>query len=221
MKKKYLVGLVFCIIIIVGIILTATIGLNLNLMYSNHKSIDIYLEKEFDNNDIYIIAKEVFGNEEVKVQKVELYEDIASIIVKDATDEQLEQLSSKINEKYQLTNEVSSIKVSQVMSVTDIPRVRLVDMAKQYVVYTGISAVLILVYFSIRFNKLGIAKTVVGSIIVTVLAEALYMAIIAITRYPIDKIAIIGAVAIYMLIMIFLNNNFLKQTAKAKAVAKK
>ena len=69
MKKKYLIGLLFCIIIIVGIILTATIGLNLNLMYSNHKSIDIYLEKEFDNNDIYKIAKEVFGNEEVKVQK--------------------------------------------------------------------------------------------------------------------------------------------------------
>ena len=102
MKKKYLV-----VIAILynyncwNYFLTATIGLNLNLMYSNHKRIEIYLEKEFDNNDIYKIAKEVFGNEEVKVQKVELYEDIASIIVKDATDEQLEQLSSKINEKYE------------------------------------------------------------------------------------------------------------------------
>ena len=287
MKKKLF--LITIIITIIGIIVVALKGFNVNFKYRAHKAITVPISTDFNMNDIHAIADEVFGKNKANFEKAGIYNDEVVISVDDVSNEQLinlknkvnekyninqkitisigkedynvddiksianevfakedtkvekssddakyveiesslitkdelENLNSKINEKYQLTNEVSSIKVSQVMSVTDIPRVRLVDMAKQYVVYTGISEVLILVYFAIRFNKLGIAKTVVGSIIVTVLAEALYMAIIAITRYPIDKIAIIGAVAIYMLIMIFLNNNFLKQTAKAKAVAKK
>lgn len=287
MKKKLF--LITIIITIIGIIVVALKGFNVNFKYRAHKAITVPISTDFNMNDIHAIADEVFGKNKANFEKAGIYNDEVVISVDDVSNEQLinlknkvnekyninqkitisigkedynvddiksianevfakedtkvekssddakyveiesslitkdelKNLNSKINEKYQLTNEVSSIKVSQVMSVTDIPRVRLVDMAKQYVVYTGISEVLILVYFAIRFNKLGIAKTVVGSIIVTVLAEALYMAIIAITRYPIDKIAIIGAVAIYMLIMIFLNNNFLKQTAKAKAVAKK
>ena len=287
MKKKLF--LITIIITIIGIIVVALKGFNVNFKYRAHKAITVPISTDFNMNDIHAIADEVFGKNKANFEKAGIYNDEVVISVDDVSNEQLinlknkvnekyninqkitisigkedynvddikaianevfakedtkvekssddakyveiesslitkdelENLNSKINEKYQLTNEVSSIKVSQVMSVTDIPRVRLVDMAKQYVVYTGISAVLTLVYFAIRFNKLGIAKTVVESIIVTVLAEALYMAIIAITRYPIDKIAIIGAVAIYMLIMIFLNNNFLKQTAKAKAVAKK
>ena len=79
MKKKNLIGILLGIIIIIGIVLTATIGLNLNLMYSNHKSIDIYLKKQFENEDVYEIAKEVFGNEKVKVQKLKTLNQTISI----------------------------------------------------------------------------------------------------------------------------------------------
>ena len=109
MKKKNLIGILLGIIIIIGIILTTTIGLNLDLMYSSHKSIDINLQKQFENEDVYKIAKEVFENQKVKVQKVELYEDMVSIIVKDATDEQLENLNTKLNEKYELENKKDDI----------------------------------------------------------------------------------------------------------------
>lgn len=63
MKKKNLIEILLGIIIIIGIILTATIGLNLDLMYLSHKSIDINLQKQFENEDVYKIAKEVFENQ--------------------------------------------------------------------------------------------------------------------------------------------------------------
>lgn len=194
----------------------------INEKYQPKQKITISIGKEdYNVDDIKAIAKEVFAKEDLVVEKSTDDAKYVTIEANIITNDELEKLNSKINEKYELTNKTSSIGVTQVITVNEIPRVRLTDMAKQYGKYTAISAVIILVYFAIRFKKLGAIKTIFGSIISIILAEIFYMAIIAITRYPIDKIAIIGAVAIYMLIMIFLNNNFLKQTAKAKAVAKK
>lgn len=194
----------------------------INEKYQTKQKITISIGKEdYNVDDIKAIANEVFAKEDSVVEKSTDDAKYVTIEANIITNDELEKLNSKINEKYELKNETSSIGVTQVITVNEIPRVRLTDMAKQYGKYTAISAVIILVYFAIRFKKLGAMKTILGSIISIILAEIFYMAIIAITRYPIDKIAIIGAVAIYMLIMIFLNNNFLKQTAKAKAVAKK
>lgn len=219
MKKKYLVGLLFCIIIIVGIILTATIGLNLNLMYSNHKSIDIYLEKEFDNNDIYKIAKEVFGNEEVKVQKVELYEDIASIIVKDATDEQLEQLSSKINEKYELE------KTTEDMVITEVPEVKTEDLIKPYIAPTIISFVIVVIYLVIYIvinskerKDVNIFKEILKVIITIIGIELLYLSVLAITRIEVGYWTLPIGVIIYVfttiLMLLKLEKRFKKQEKK-------
>lgn len=219
MKKKYLVGLLFCIIIIVGIILTATIGLNLNLMYSNHKSIDIYLEKEFDNNDIYKIAKEVFGNEEVKVQKVELYEDIASIIVKDATDEQLEQLSSKINEKYELE------KTTEDMVITEVPEVKTEDLIKPYIAPTIISFVIVVIYLVIYIainskerKDVNIFKEILKAIITIIGIELLYLSVFAITRIEVGYWTLPIGVIIYVfttiLMLLKLEKRFKKQEKK-------
>ena len=79
---------------------------------------------------------------------------------------------------------------------------------------TSISAVIILVYFAIRFKKLGAMKTILGSIISIILSEIFYMAIIAITRYPIDKMVIIGSIAIYIFGVTYLNKSFLLQSEK-------
>ena len=132
MKKKNLIGILLGIIIIIGIILTTIIGLNLDLMYSSHKSIDINLQKQFENEDVYKIAKEVFENQKVKVQKVELYEDMVSIIVKDATDEQLENLNTKLNEKYELENKKDD------MVITNVPSVEISDLVKPYILPVSI-----------------------------------------------------------------------------------
>ena len=68
-------------------------GLNVGLTYAQSKQVDIYIGKEFENNDIAQIVKEVTGESFVGIQKVELYEDMVSITTKELSQEQLEQIN--------------------------------------------------------------------------------------------------------------------------------
>ena len=212
MKKKNLIGILLGIIIIIGIILTATMGLNLDLMYSNHKSIDVNLQKQFENEDIYKIAKEVFENQKVKVQKVELYEDMASIIVKDATDEQLENLNTKLNEKYELENKKDD------MVITNVPSVEISDLVKPYILPVSISFVVIIVYLVIymainnRVNRrLSILKETSKAILAIIGIELLYLSVFAITRLEINYTTLPIGVIIYAFTTILILMNLEKQ----------
>ena len=51
-KKVKIIALLLAIIIIVGAIVTLTIGLNFNLRYQETKKIQLYLEKDFEISDI-------------------------------------------------------------------------------------------------------------------------------------------------------------------------
>mgnify|MGYP004471739383 FL=1 len=187
----------------------------INEKYQPKQKITISIGKEdYNVDDIKAIANEVFAKEDSVVEKSADNAKNVTIEANIITNDELEKLNSKINEKYGLTNETSSIGVTQVITVNEIPRVRLTDMAKQYGKYTAISAVVILVYFAIRFKKLGVIKTILGSIISIILAEVFYMAIIAITRYPVDKMVIIGSIAIYIFVVTYLNKNFLLRSKK-------
>lgn len=212
MKKKNLIGILLGIIIIIGIILTATMGLNLDLMYSNHKSIDVNLQKQFENEDVYKIAKEVFENQKVKVQKVELYEDMVSIIVKDATDEQLENLNTKLNEKYELENKKDD------MVITNVPSVEISDLVKPYILPVSISFVVIIVYLVIymainnRVNrKLSILKEISKAILTIIGIELLYLSVFAITRLEINYTTLPIGVIIYAFTTILILMNLEKQ----------
>ena len=212
MKKKNLIGILLGIIIIIGIILTATIGLNLDLMYSSHKCIDINIQKQFENEDVYKIAKEVFENQKVKVQKVELYEDMVSIIVKDATDEQLENLNTKLNEKYELENKKDD------MVITNVPSVEISDLVKPYILPVSISFVVIIVYLVIymainnRVNrKLSILKETSKAILAIIGIELLYLSVFAITRLEINYTTLPIGVIIYAFTTILILMNLEKQ----------
>lgn len=212
MKKKNLIGILLGIIIIIGIILTATIGLNLDLMYSSHKSIDINLQKQFENEDVYKITKEVFENQKVKVQKVELYEDMVSIIVKDATDEQLENLNTKLNEKYELENKKDD------MVITNVPSVEISDLVKPYILPVSISFVVIIVYLVIymainnRVNrKLSILKETSKAILTIIGIELLYLSVFAITRLEVNYTTLPIGIIIYAFTTILILMNLEKQ----------
>ncbi|MBO5349960.1 MAG: hypothetical protein J6A89_09135 [Clostridia bacterium] len=186
----------------------------INEKYNVKQNITISIGKEYNVEDIKTIAKEVLSKEDVNVQKSsddETYVVIESEII---TEETLENLNNKINEKYELQNTTGSIGISQVITVNEIERVRLTDMAKQYILYIGIATVVILAYFVIRFRKLNASKVLVKSILLLVLSEVFYMAIIAITRYPIDKLIIMAAIAIYMIVATYLNKNFIEQASQ-------
>ena len=81
MKTK-IIAVLIVLLIIVGISIILTIGLNFELKYQNAKRIQIYIGKEFEIEDIRQITNEVFGNQEVILQKAREMEDVLSITTK-------------------------------------------------------------------------------------------------------------------------------------------
>ena len=87
-KKIKIVAFVIAIIIIVGMIVTVTVGFNFDLRYQEAKRIQLYLEKDFEIADIKQITNETLPNQKVVIQKVEVYEDTVSILAKEMKEEQ-------------------------------------------------------------------------------------------------------------------------------------
>ena len=62
-QKTKIVALLVAIIMIVGLIVTLTVGFNFDLKYQQAKKIQLYLEKNFEIADIKQITSEVLPNE--------------------------------------------------------------------------------------------------------------------------------------------------------------
>lgn len=194
MLKKISYFILIAIIIAGGIVVGVN-GFNKSVQYKRNVTIYVKIGQEFENKDMMNIAKEVFPDESVIVQKVELYNDMVSFTLEEKSDEELqpklEELNNKINEKYELENTVDDI------SVTHNPKVRLYDIAKTYVVPIGICTLLVFIYAMIRFRKLGVFRTLGKYIVGLVGTEAVYVGLLAITRYPIDAYVIPVGLFIY------------------------
>lgn len=199
MKNKIIIGILF-IIIVVGVVITSICGLNFDLIYSDHKEIDIYIGKEFNNQDIYQIVQEVIGKQRTSIQKVELYEDMVSIKIKDITDEQIQNINTKINEKYEIENKVEDI------VVTSVPKVKEIDLVKPYILPLIISFVIfiidIVIYNSIyahKGRKVNTLKETSKAAIIIIGVQLLYLSIIAITRLPVNHFTMPISIAIYII----------------------
>ncbi len=204
MKTKILVC-ILAIIIIVGIIITFTIGLNFELKYQETDRIQLLVGKEFEISDIKQITDEIFPNQEVIIQKARELEDVVSITAKEITDEQVNELKTKINEKFgtEITDTENEL--------INIPHTKARDIIKPYVLPFIIASVIILVYMAIRYNKLGIAKTVLTSIFWIVITQVILLSIIAITRIPIGRLTIPMVLIVYIITLLVLTNYFEKE----------
>ena len=199
MKNKKMIGILLALIIIAGIIVTAIWGFNFGFLYSPHKELDIYIGQEFEKEEILSIAKEVVGNQKIVIQKVELYEDMVSIGMKDITEEQIEQLNTKINEKYGIENTVEDI------IITEVSHARGRDLVKPYIMPIFISFAVVIAYLIIYiaiYNHMGktipMAKTIGISVVVIFIVQLLYFAILALTRLPITRFTLPIAIVLYI-----------------------
>lgn len=194
MLKKISYFILIAIIIAGGIVVGVN-GFNKSVQYKRNVTIYVKIGQEFENKDMMNIAKEVFPDESVIVQKVELYNDMVSFTLEEKSDEELqpklEELNNKINEKYELENTVDDI------NITHNPKVRLYDIAKTYVIPIGICTLLVFIYAMIRFRKLGVFRTLGKYIVGVIGTEAVYVGLLAITRYPIDAYVIPVGLFIY------------------------
>lgn len=186
--KKVIYVILICIIV-AGIIVTATVGLKADIIYSKNVELDIYLGKAFQKSDIQNIVDEVFPNERVIVQEIELFGDMFSITLKDNRSEEelankVNDLTSKINEKYDLELEADEV------DIIHNPKISLFSTVIPYAVTLGISLVLILVFVGFRYKKLGVFKTIISYILSIVATEMLLLSIIAIFRIPVNRMVI-------------------------------
>lgn len=201
MKKKILIAVMTCIII-VGFAMIGFVGLNFDINYTANKEIDIYLGTQFEISDIRGLVKEVIGNERAVIQKVELYEEIVSIKVKEISDEQIEQLLTKINEKYNLEIKKDDI------TITNNPNLRGRELVKPYILPIAISVVLVLVYAGIKFYRVNSIEVISKLIGLNIIAQLFYVSVLAITRLPVNRLTIPVSIAIYIATTLAVTINF-------------
>lgn len=174
--------IVILAILITGIIMMCTAKFHFSMDYAPHERIEIYIGKQTNKEEIEQIAKDVFGNQEVKVQEIEVFHDMVALTVRQVTQEQKDRLMEKVNAKYetQLTQDTH-------MAVYSVANLRGRDMVKNYIAPIGISTILIFAFALIRYRNLGWIKLCGKMIGLVILVEAIYLSLIAITRLPISQ----------------------------------
>ena len=205
-NKKIIIGILIAIILIAGIAITLTIGLNFDLNYQETRQIQLNLGTEFDKNDIKEITDEVFSGQKVMIQTVEVFKDAVSIRTTNITDEQKQSLIDKINEKY----ESAEIEADSV-EIETIPHTRGRDIVKPYIAPFALATFIILVYMAFRYKKIGSTKTILKTLGMVILMQAILLSIIAIARIPIGRVTIPLVLGVYLLTLIGLTTSFEKQ----------
>ena len=197
--KKVIYEILICNII-AGIVIINTIGLKADIIYSKNVELDIYLGKYFEKFDIQNIVNEIFPNERAIIQEVELFQDMVSITLQDnRTKEDLnkkvEELNTKLNEKYEIENKVEDIKI------THNPKIKLSSILTPYIITLGISILIILIYVGIRYRKIGLVKTLLTYILSIISVEMLLLSVIAITRFPVNRLVIPIGLLLFVIVI--------------------
>lgn len=199
MNKKIIYG-ILALIVLVGAVFVVTIGLKLDMKNDANTKIYVYIGKEFDNNDIEQIAKETFETDTAIVQKVEIYNEMALITIKEQNteniNEKIESLNSKINEKYGLENKTEDIVIKNET------KINMYSVIKPYILPMLISLIVILVYSSIIYRKLGILKNIIIYVLTVIGSQLLYASILVITRLPFNMFIIPIGLIIYAITIV-------------------
>lgn len=118
---------------------------------------------------------------------------MVQITVKEATEEQITTLNDKINEKYEIENQLTDIKV------VHIPNVRLRNIIKPYILPISIVSIIIIVFAMIVFRKLGALKVAYEVAISIVAPQAILASFYAVTRIPVNRLTTIIAIMIFII----------------------
>ena len=208
--KNKIVIAILAIILIAGIIMVAIKGFNKELSYQETKRLEANIGKTFEIKDIKDIVKEEIGQKNVIIQKVEIYEDAVSITAKDITEEQKNNIISKINEKYG-----TELKAEEV-TIEENTHFRGREILKPYLTPFIITAVIVLAYLAIRYYKLNSLKVIAKAIGIMALAQIILFAIITVTRMPIDVVTMPIVLTLYAISTYVCTTKFDKELEKKK-----
>lgn len=192
-----IIMVIVALIILAGIIMICVKGYNYDLLYSKSVRMNIYLTKEFKVNEIEEIAKEILGTNKLKVQQGNTFGTVVSIVAKEITEEQQNNIIQKLNEKYEI-----EINKDEDVIVAQIPQVNIMEITTKYISPLVITTIVILVYFVIRYRSQGVIKCIGIPVLTLIGVSALYVSIIALIRIPVNEFFIIFLVLIYFLTLI-------------------
>lgn len=196
-KRVMLILIPIVAIIVAGILMICLKGFNYSLLYSNVKRLNIYMDKEFNIEDVKTITNEVFGDKQVKVQKANQFGTVVSIVTSEITEEEQNSLIEKINTKYEITLDKETD-----IALMNIPQVRAWDLVKIYVSPLLTITLISIAYMALRFRKNGIIQSLIEPVVSLVLIMALYVSVVAIIRIPINEFFVILGILIYILTII-------------------
>ena len=197
MKKKIIMLVLIIAIIIAGIVMICLKDFNYSLLYSKTQRMNIYISKETNIDDIQKIATEVLGNKKVVVEKVDEFETVVSILTIEFTEEEQNNIITKLNEKY----EIEIDKESDIV-IIDIPQNSIWNVAEKYITPVITITIATIAYISIRFRNQGLVNSLVIPIVSLILTMALYVSIIALARIPVNELFVVLSILIYILTLI-------------------
>lgn len=212
--KKRIIYVLLAIVFIISLILTATIGLKVDLNYAEGNTITFTVGKEISTEEIQSIAQEIWGKNKALVQEVEMFGDSALIKTReDVTDENLNSLCTKINEKYEVELTTSDF------SVSHIPNTKLRNLIEPYIIPIGLSTLLIALFYAIRFKEV---KRMFDLIKYLIIAEGVLYSIYAICRVPIGELTMpLALIAYTLVVLIYSTTSEIIESKKEKNNSKK
>ena len=207
LKNKKILPILVLVIIIVGVIMLAIKGMNYGLIYGNNTTIKMNLKLEKEAEDI---IKEVFGKH-YSIKTANNTEENIIITVKTASEEQINTFITKINEKYDLSI------ANEDLEIMNNPKINGKDIIRTYVAPTVITSIIVVLYFTIRYKKLGILKTLITTLLTILGTQMVYLSIYAIVRIPVNELAMPISMLILILSFIILAEIFEKDMLKIKS----
>lgn len=210
-KSNKIKILIIMLIIIIGIIMVAIKGFNFDLKYKNTQSIELHLQTQFNISDIKNITNEVLGKQKVMIQKVEVYEESVLITSTSISDEQKNDIITKINEKYGLELKAEDT------TIENVAHTKGRDIIKPYMVQFIIATIVTLVYMGIRYYKLNAIKSIARTLGTLMIAQIVLFSIISITRIPIGRLTIPMVIIVY-LTTLYIMASKLEQELKEKKI---
>ena len=191
-KKALIILIIIAAVIVAGIVVAIVKGFQFDLLYQGGKRIEVDIGKTFEVKDIEEISKEILG-QNVCVQTVEIYKESVSIFADDMTEEQRNNIITKINEKYglELDAEASEIIV--------VPHTRLRDIVKPCIFPLILATIIILIYIGIKYIRKTSAEILLETIITIAIGQGLLFSLLAITRIPVGKLTIPMILTTYIL----------------------
>ncbi|MDO5555329.1 MAG: hypothetical protein Q4G09_01345 [Clostridia bacterium] len=202
-KKVLLILIILLVIVVAGIALMCIKGMNYGLLYGQNTTIEMYLSTKPETSDVKNIITEIFGKDN-NIRLVENSENDILITVKSANEEQINTLISKINEKYSLAITANDLKI------LNNPSMNIKDLIFSYLTPVFITTILILIYFIIKYKKIGMLKILAITLSTVIGVQLIYFSIYALTRIPVNEITMPISMLLFILSFIVLVESFEK-----------